>query len=150
MNIEPLANHKTAIPMLSAWYLSEWEPYYGRRGPGDARADLESRCHHDEIPLGLVAVEGGDLCGTAALDLDPATNLTPSVVGLLVRRDQRGKGIATALLKSAEAHAQRLGYDHLYMSTTVLGHLLLRIGWQPFGEVEFLNNERGSIYAREL
>ncbi|MGI9507121.1 MAG: GNAT family N-acetyltransferase [Geminicoccaceae bacterium] len=136
--------------MLSAWYLSEWEPYYGRFGPGDARADLEARCNHDKVPLGLVAMEGNDVCGTAALDLDPATNLTPSVVGLLVRRDRRGRGIATALLESAEGHARRLGYGHLYMSTNVLGHLLLRLGWQPFREVEFLNNEQGSIYKREL
>ena len=150
MKIEPLADHMTTIPQLSEWYLSEWEPYYGRCGPGDALADLESRCNLDEIPLGLVAMEGGDVYGTAALDLDPATNLAPSVVGLLVRRDRRGKGIATALLESAEHHAQRLGYSQLYMSTTVLGHLLLRIGWRPFGEVEFLNDERGSIYAREL
>ena len=150
MNIEPLAGHKTAIPMLSAWYLSEWEPYYGQRGPGDARADLESRCNHDEIPLGLVAIDGGDVCGTAALDLDPATNLTPSVVGLLVRRDRRRRGIATALLESAGGHARRLGYGHLYMSTNVLGNLLLHLGWQPLGEVEFLKNEQGSIYERKL
>ena len=95
-------------------------------------------------------MEGGDVCGTAALDLDPATNLTPSVVGLLVRRNRRRRGIATALLECAEGHARRLGFDHLYTSTAVLGHLLLRIGWQPFGEVEFLNNEKGSIYARKL
>ncbi len=150
MNIELLADHTDVIPRLTDWYLLEWEPYYGVQGPGDARADLESRCNHDAIPIGLVAMEGDQVHGTVALDLDAATNLMPSVVGLLVGRDQRGRGIATALLESAESLAQRLGYSRLYISTTVLGDLLVRIGWYPFGEVEFLNDEQGSIYARDL
>ena len=87
-------------------------------------------------------MEGDQVHGTVALDLDAATNLMPSVVGLLVGRDQRGRGIATALLESAESLAQRLGYSRLYISTTVLGDLLVRIGWYPFGEVEFLNDEQ--------
>ena len=88
--------------------------------------------------------------GTLALDFDPATKLSPSVVGLLVRHDRRGRGIATALLQSAEDLARRLGYRRLYISTTVLGDLLVRLGWQSIGKVEFLNNERGSIFARDL
>ncbi len=150
MRIEPLANHSNVIPLLSEWYRLEWEPYYGACGPGDARADLESRCNLDEIPIGLVALAGEEVQGTVALDLDPATNLTPSVVGLLVRRDRRRIGVATALLESAENLARRLGYSRLYISTIVLGDLLVRRGWQPFAEVEFLNHAQGSIYAREL
>ena len=150
MNIELLADHTDAIPTLSEWYKSEWEPYYGRRGPGDARADLELRCNHEVIPIGLVALEGDEVHGTLALDFDPATKLSPSVVGLLVRHDRRGRGIATALLQSAEDLARRLGYRRLYISTTVLGDLLVHLGWQSIGKVEFLNNERGSIFARDL
>ncbi len=150
MNIELLADHSESIPMLVDWYISEWEPYYGVQGAGDARADLESRCKRHESPIGLVAIEGDDVYGTAALDLDTATSLTPSVVGLLVGPSQRGRGVATALLKSAESLAKRLGYSRLYVSTTVLGGLLVRMGWYRLGEVEFVNEEQGSIYARDL
>ena len=58
MKIKPLADHKEVLPILTDWYLSEWEPYYGVDGPGDAQADLESRCNYEEIPIGLVAIEG--------------------------------------------------------------------------------------------
>ena len=150
MDIELLADHSESIPLLADWYVSVWEPYYGVNGPGDARADLESRRNRDEIPIGFVAAEGGDVYGTAALDLDAATGLTPSVVGLLVRPSQRGRGIATALLESAESLAMRLGYSRLYVSTAVLGDLLVRMGWYSLGEVQFVNDEQGSIYARDL
>ncbi len=150
MKIELLNDHSESIPMLADWYVSEWEPYYGVHGPGDARSDLESRSNRDEIPIGFVAIEGDEIYGTAALDLDEATDLTPSVVGLLVEPSRRGRGVATALLKSAEFYAKRLGCSRLYVSTTVLDRLLLRMGWYPFKEIEFINKEMGLIYARDL
>ena len=150
MNIQVLADHAEVIPTLIDWYRLEWEPYYGVHGPGDARADLESRCNHEGIPIGLVAIEGDQVYGTVALDLDVTTNLSPSVVGLLVGREHRRRGIATALLGSAEDLARQLGYTRLYISTTVLDDLLARMGWHALGQVEFLNAEQGSVYERSL
>ena len=150
VKIEPLSRHACAIGLLSEWYTQEWEQYYGEFGHGDARADLASRCNDERIPSGLVALEDDEIQGTVALDLDPATNLTPSVVGLLVRRDRRRRGIATALLNAAESLSQEFGYDRLYISTSVLGNLLLRRGWSNYGEVEFLNRAHGSIYVRKF
>ena len=150
MVIELLSEHIGVIPTLSEWYQSTWEPYYGINGPGDARADLESRCNHDQLPIGLVAIEDNQVLGTAALALDVTTNLTPSIVGLLVGTAYGRRGIATALLGTAEELAGQLGYRRLYVSTTVLGDLLNRFGWKAMGEVQFLNAEQGSVYVRDL
>ncbi len=150
MNIELLANRAEVIPILSAWYQLEWEPYYGPGGPGDARADLLARCNLDKMPIGLLAMHRDEVLGTVALGLDTATNLAPSVVGLLVRREQRERGIATALLEAAENLARQLGYDQLYISTEGLGGLLARRGWRRIGEVEFLNSGQGTIHVREF
>jgi GNAT superfamily N-acetyltransferase len=120
MEIELLADHIGLVDTLVDWYSKEWEPYYGPRGPGDARADLVSRCKRDELPIGLVALEGNSLCGTA----------------------YRGKGIADALVDAAERLALGLRYDELFISTAVLGEVLVRKGWSERGHIEFLNNER--------
>ncbi len=150
MIIALLADHPEAIATLVDWYRSEWEPYYGVDGPGDARADLTSRCNREKVPIGLVAIEDDRVYGTIALDLDVTTSLTPSVIGLLVGSEYRRRGIAAALLRSAEDLARALGYHQLYVSTSVLSGLLERTGWRSMGEVEFLNAERGSIYVRDL
>ena len=150
MKIELITDHLEVIPTLTDWYLAEWEPYYGDDGPGNPQADLESRCNRDELPIGLVALEGDEVLGTAALDLDVTTNLTPSVVGLLVGPAYRRRGIATALLKAIEETARELGYGRLYVSTSALGELLQRLGWEAMGEVQFLNAEPGSVYRRDL
>ncbi|MGJ3260612.1 MAG: IS66-like element accessory protein TnpA [Rhodospirillales bacterium] len=104
--------------------------YYGKDGPGDACKDLASRCNRNSIPLGLLALDGNVLSGTVAIDLDPVTSQTPSVVGLLVRADRRNSGVATALLRAAEAHAKQLGFRHLFLNTSVLSDFLIRSGWR--------------------
>ena len=150
MIIESLSDHEWVMPTLAEWYRSEWEPYYGPDGPGNAQADLVSRCNRGGLPYGLVAIENNRVIGTVALDRDVSTNLTPSVVGLLVGSEYRRRGIATALIKAMEDHARQLGYQRLYVSTTVLCLLLERLGWRAMADVEFLNEEKGTIYMREL
>ena len=103
-----------------------------------------------KIPAALVAIENKRVFGTAALDLDITTDLTPSVVGLLVGPEYRRRGIATELLKATEDLARKLGYRQLYVSTTVLRSLLDRLGWRAMHEVQFLNAEQGSVYVRDL
>lgn len=149
-SIELLDDHPGVIDRLVRWYEREWEPYYGEQGPGDARADLESRCNRGRLPVGFVAVEDGRILGTAALDDDAATGTRPSVVGLLVAPDRRRRGIASALLEFAEGLARDLGYDELFMSTTILGEFVMRMGWQERDSVGFLNAERGKLYVRQL
>jgi GNAT superfamily N-acetyltransferase len=150
MIIELLADNIEILPTLVDWYEREWSPYYGVDGPGDARADLASRCNRDAIPIGFVAKENDQLAGIAALDHDAATSLTPSVVGLLVADEFRRQGVASRLLKSATRLAEGLGYKQVYISTTVLGDHLLRNGWRWIGNAQFLNEEHGSIYVFEL
>jgi GNAT superfamily N-acetyltransferase len=145
-----LADHAGCIDDLAARYETEWAPYYGDSGPGDARADLASRCNRDRLPIGLVAIEGERVLGAAALDRDVSTGLTPSVVGLLAAPEARGKGVARALIESAEGRARQLGYDELFISTSILHGMLLREGWLEKGDVEFLNGERGKVFVRNL
>ena len=150
MDIEFLAEHPESIPLLVDLYETEWAPYYGADGPGDALADLTARCNRDEIPAGIVAVENGEIVGTAALDTDVATGLTPSVVGLLVRPSHRRRGVATALLQGAESLAGTLGLGHIFVSTADLGDLLVRMGWRFHDEARFHDQQSGAIYVKDL
>ncbi len=58
MIIEYLSDHPDTISELAGWYVSEWGPYYGDAGPGDARVDLEARLNQEALPIGIVAMEG--------------------------------------------------------------------------------------------
>ncbi len=150
MRIEHISDHPDVISELANWYVSEWEPYYGDTGPGDARADLEARTSREALPVGFVAIEDDRVVATVALGLDVTTNLTPSIIGLLVARNHRGRGIGTALIETCVDVARKFGHQRLYVSTSVLGSLLDRMGWQEMGETKFLNDQHGSVYVRDL
>ena len=149
-HIALLADNTQVIPTLTDWFRAEWRPYYGVDGPGDACFDLESRCNHDKIPIGLVAMREQEVQGTVALGLDEATSLAPSVIGLLVGSKHRRQGIGTLLIESAQDLAKQLGFDRMFLSTMVLDELLIRLGWKSYGEARFLTEDVGSIYVYDL
>jgi GNAT superfamily N-acetyltransferase len=65
---------------------------------------------HD-TPLGVInLVEHDD---------DTHTDWTPWLAGLVVRADQRGRGIGSALVRRLLAEARRLGVPRLYFGTDV-------------------------------
>lgn len=150
MTIALLADHTELLPTLADWYAREWESYYGVDGPGNAHADLKSRCNKDAMPIGLVALHRNRLRGVVALDVDVATNLTPSVVGLLVAAEYRGQRVAATLLESAASLAGQLGYRRVYISTNILSDHLQRNGWRLFGKAQFMNDEQGLVYVFDL
>ena len=67
LQIELLADHIEAIPTLERWFELEWAPYYGPNGPGDAQKDIADSCNRDKLPVSLVAISDGKVCGTATL-----------------------------------------------------------------------------------
>ncbi len=148
--IELLCDHREAIPRLAHWYVSEWAPYYGDCGPGDALVDLEARCNRKTLPIGFVALADNDIIATAAIGLDVATGLTPSIIGLLVEASHRGRGVGRALIQSCKDFARTHGYSQLHFSTDVLGNMLEKTGWQKTGKAIFLNDEQGSVYVLRL
>ncbi len=155
VQIELLADHPEAKPQLRAWFEDEWAPYYGPGGPGDAERDLENSSKRDALPIAVVAMMNGEVCGTAALKRESVTthpHLSPWLAALLVARRLRGRGIGDRLVAAVEALARKSGFDHLYAGTSTardggqddvtLASLLVRRGWT------FV--ERGPYFVSEV
>lgn len=120
VNIEYLADHPEAVPIFEAWFEREWEPYYGLDGPGDANADLRNSCRRSELPIALVVICNGKVCGTAALKTKSVStheHLTPWLAALLVAPDFRCRGFAGHLITAIEKKARQLGFKHIYVGT---------------------------------
>jgi predicted N-acetyltransferase YhbS len=75
----------------------------------------------DRIPIVLVARDdAGRMVGTASLLFDDLEGdpRNPWLASVFVPAEQRGKGIASALVVAIEDAAMRLGYPQLYLFTT--------------------------------
>lgn len=120
IEIEYLVNRKDTIPTLKSWFESEWEPYYGQNGPGNALNDLIDSCNDISLPIAVVAFSGTNLVGTAALkeqSVSTHSHLSPWVAALLVNPDFRRLGIAEALIGHLEQLARKLEFQRLYIGT---------------------------------
>ena len=102
MNTGLLADHSAFIDELAASYENEWAPYYGESGPGDAVADLASRCNRDRLPIGLVAIEGNRILGSVAL---PARTAAAPEKTALPDNDCVGRCIAQYASSAVEPYS---------------------------------------------
>lgn len=151
VRIAHLTDVPEAVPTLVDWFIGEWEPWYGPGGEGDARADLAACGDRNALPVCLVALaDDGELLGTAALKEDSVGSehgAGPWLAALLIGKDQRGKGIGTALVAAIENEARRLGFAEIYCSADASAQILECRGWQAFATTESL---RGTITVYRL
>jgi hypothetical protein len=95
LSVEYLAAHPARLREVAALHYGEW-PWPELGDSIDARENLLSTCcRRGEIPLGMIALDGEELCGFALLlpqDLELRPNLSPWLAGeealalLFVRR----------------------------------------------------------------
>ena len=118
LQIELLADHKEAIPILKEWFEQEWASYYSLDGPGNAYKDIHDSCNRDELPIALVAISDGEVCGTAALKTESVSthkHLTPWLAALLVVPEFRRRGVGEQLIAAIEKKASQLGFKCIYV-----------------------------------
>lgn len=152
ISIEPLALRPEAIPVLREWFEAEWPEYYGRGGKGSALRDLQGYANRGSLPLGIVALESGTVCGVAALRADSIAShahLSPWAAAGLVDPSMRGRGIGQLLLGALEQQACELGFHRIYCATGTAQSLLQRRGWRLLENASH-EGERLGVYAKAL
>lgn len=152
ITIEPLAAHPEVLPVLREWFEAEWPSYYGPGGRADAMEDLQAYGNIDRLPIGLVALLKGELCGVIALKAESISShrhLSPWAAAGVVHPSLRGRGIGARLMVAIEAQARAMGFERIYCGTSTSATLLQRRGWQ-LRETILHDGESLEIYSREL
>jgi len=156
LNIELLADHPEAISILKKLFESEWEPYYGASGPGDAETDLRKSANRTELPIAVVAMIDGNVCGTAALKMESVTTYPdyyPWLAGLLVAPEYRRQGIGEQLIIKIEELAKKLNYKEIYVGTGEKSGMsevtLDKRNWEFIDKSEYFVSE-ASVYRKKL
>ena len=132
VSIELLIDHPETIPQLVQWFEAEWAPYYGPDGPGVAKTDLRESANRDELPIALVSLQDGQVCGTAALKIESVTthsHLSPWLAALLVGPEYRDQGISRLLIAAVEDLAREMGFKELYCGTDSEYANIVLPGW---------------------
>lgn len=133
MKIIDLRHAPQHIPTIARWHFDEW----GYLNPGKTLAYRIERMQRyiadNPIPSMLIAIDGEDVLGTAALvaaDMDSHPELTPWLASVYIREDQRGLGLGKALVKALMDFAGQQQLPRLYLFTPDQEGFYAKLGWK--------------------
>lgn len=133
MKIKYLVDCQEYLPEISSWLYEYWGCYYPDSGREKWEKDLTGRMNRRQVPTSFVALEEGEVIGTASLiadDLPNRQDLTPWLADVFVPREYRSQGIATNLVARVTAEVNLIGLDRFYLFTRKAKGFYLKIGWQ--------------------
>jgi GNAT superfamily N-acetyltransferase len=144
MRVVPLAERPDLAEQVSVWGFGEW----GHLNPGQTldqrRARIQGKMNVDRVPIAFVALGDDDgIVGTASLIFDDLEGdpRNPWLASVYVPFEHRKKGIASALVRTVEDAARRIGYDRLYLFTSTAPSLYEGLGWKALEQRDY----RGEI-----
>jgi GNAT superfamily N-acetyltransferase len=150
IQIDYLANHPQAVPILAGWFYKEWREYYAGKTVEDVADAIRERGSVDHIPLTLVALADGVIVGTVCLkinDCDVLPQLSPWLAGLYVDKAWRNKGIGARLVDAIIQEARQLGICTLYLWTPTAEAYYACKGWSV--RTRIIDQERPTIVMQK-
>jgi N-acetylglutamate synthase-like GNAT family acetyltransferase len=140
MTIDYLADHPHFVPTLARWQHEEW----GYIRPGDSvearTTRIDAGCERDRIPLTVVAIEDGEVRGSASLihsDMDTRPELSPWLASVFVAPQFRRRGIGAQLVRRIMSEAGKLEVPLLYLYTVHSEKLYAALGWTVMERTSF-------------
>jgi len=110
------------LPLLREWLLAEW----------DDLDPFEDPSEPPTLPAPLLAIDGSELVGGLMFSRfrEPESDQPGLWINaVLVRPDRRRQGIASALIRSAQAEAAEWQHARIF-ALTDLPALYLKLGWR--------------------
>ncbi|MEN3370589.1 MAG: hypothetical protein V7609_2732 [Verrucomicrobiota bacterium] len=132
LSIEFLADRPDALPTLAQWQHNEWGHYRAGDTVEKRSARLREGCNRDQIPLTVVALDNGEVIGSASLvahDMETRMELTPWLAGVFVGPEHRRCGIGAQLVRRIMADATALKVPLLYLYTVHSEKFYANLGW---------------------
>ncbi len=152
LKIEYLADYPEFVPILAGWFFQEW----GARTPNDTlqvfTERLLERMNRDKPPLAVVALQGEEPVGTAALkiqEMETHPQYKYWLGSVYVKENWRGSGIASALINAVIREAERFDISELYLYTRGSEGLYKRLDWQEI-ERPIFRGRTVTIMKREI
>jgi N-acetylglutamate synthase-like GNAT family acetyltransferase len=132
ITIEFLADCPEALPTLAQWQHDEWGHYRAGDTVEKRSARLQEGCNRDRIPLTVVALDNGEVLGSASLiahDMETRMELSPWLAGVFVGTEYRRRGIGAQLVRRIMAEATALKVPLLYLYTVHSEKFYANLGW---------------------
>jgi GNAT superfamily N-acetyltransferase len=140
------------VPQYVDNVFSEIYANWGDNNPKFWRSWIENSMSASDIPMTFVVLLNNEFVGTFSLwrcDLQSRQDLFPWLGGIVVKEDQRGKGIGLYIQKEALEILKNLGYRKAYLITEITG-FYEKTGWEFIGHIMNEKDEVERLYEINL
>jgi len=140
VTISPIVERPDLVEQVAAWGFAEWGHLNSRETLAQRVIRIRGKLNTDRVPMAFVALgDDGGIVGTASLIFDDLEGdpRNPWLASVYVPPEHRKKGIATALVRTVEDAARRLGYTRLYLFTSTAPDLYAGLGWRPLDRQDY-------------
>jgi N-acetylglutamate synthase-like GNAT family acetyltransferase len=141
IEITYLADMPDAAPTLAAWSYRTWHHFFPDLSEADLLAEYKAGCQKNAVPLALVAVDAGVVCGTASLvaqdGLPDYAHLTPWLASVYVADAHRRRGIGAQLVTRIIHCAWLMNIPKLYLWTDAEAAWYTHMGWNTLAAAIF-------------
>lgn len=139
METRLLADSPEAVETIARWWFDEWGRHPEGNSVENSCAEVRANMNRNRAPLGMVAVDGGQVLGVAVWktrEMDIYPDFEYWLGGVYVAPEARGRGVASQLCLKVIEVARGHGVERLYLQTDIPnGGLYARLGWQPLERV---------------
>lgn len=152
MKIECLGKHPEFLSELARLHFEEWRHLTPGKTLADRIRKLRAMAASDEMPFMVVAFDGRQLIGSAALvyeDMTTRKDLSPWLASVFVKPEFRRKGIAKTLVGYIEKRAAQRNIRRLFLFTEHARGLYADLGWADLQACEYQGADV-VIMSREL
>ncbi len=143
LRIKYLADHLEMVPKIAGWFYREWRQLIPGYTLDDVIKKVSERIHKNKMPLALLAYQGKELIGTAALkkiEFYDKPLYSPWLAGVYVKESHREAGIGSHLVSAIEKKAIDFGFKKIYLHTPGSVDFYQKLGWQVVEHIIFNRN----------
>lgn len=141
MYIDYLKNKMEHLETVNSWLYNQW----GHHDPnGSEEAWLIERRkklnNNKLLPIIFIALENEIPVGTASIiksDMKTHPELEPWMANVYVKKDERGNGHGTKLVKRVLKEAKHQDFKKIYLFTPDKKSFYLKIGWKLYEHEEY-------------
>lgn len=147
--IERLEADSPHLVDVAAWTYEAWGHLHPDSDLESWSKEVASLCGNGGVPSVFVAMRDGKPVGTASLspdDMSIRQAYSPWLASVFVLPEQRGQGLASALVRRVEDEAREHGVNRLYLYTPDQQSLYRRLGWRDLEELSYRGEDVTVMY----
>jgi GNAT superfamily N-acetyltransferase len=153
-SVHLLADRLDLVSAVGTLRWREWGRYPEPEDPAWWEEVARQEAGRSSVPVTFVALDEHDeVVGAVGLgehDVEERRDVTPWVMGMIVRPDQRGQGIGRVLMSELEAWAAGHAVERAWVGTERAHGFYQRCGWQLVETYQHLHGTDVSVLTKRL